>query len=165
MKSNRRNFLKLSGLAGVSLVGANILQACVHITGKNAVSNLDIIREQAIKQHNQKFNMCGYTAPKLDTVRVGFIGLGNRGPSHVSNVSLLEGVEIKALCDIVPEKVSNAKKVIENSGFSPAIYTGEAESWKKLCDRDDLDLIYMHSMEYAYNYGSLCNGAWQTCMY
>ena len=143
MKSNRRNFLKLSGLAGVSLVGANILQACVPITGKNAVSNLDIIREQAIKQHNQKFNMCGYTAPKLDTVRVGFIGLGNRGPSHVSNVSLLEGVEIKALCDIVPEKVSNAKKVIENSGFSPEIYTGEAESWKKLCDRDDLDLIYI----------------------
>lgn len=143
MKSNRRNFLKLSGLAGVSLIGANILQACVPITGKNAVSNLDIIREQAIKQHNQKFNMCGYTAPKLDTVRVGFIGLGNRGPSHVSNVSLLEGVEIKALCDIVPEKVSNAKKVIENSAFSPEIYTGEAESWKKLCDRDDIDLIYI----------------------
>ncbi len=143
MKSSRRNFLKLSSLAGVSLVGANILQACVSITAKNSVSNLDIIREQAIKKRNQKFNMCGYTAPKLDTVRIGFIGLGNRGPSHVSNVSLLEGVEIKALCDIVPEKVSNTIKMIENSGFSPEIYTGEAESWKKMCDRDDIDLIYI----------------------
>ena len=24
--------------------------------------------------------MSGYVAPKLDTVRIGFIGLGNRGP-------------------------------------------------------------------------------------
>src|SRR5674536_210032 len=109
------------------------------ITSKNAVSNLDIIREQAIKQHNQKFNMCGYTAPKLDTVRVGFIGLGNRGPSHMMNIMLLEGVEIKALCDIVPEKVAKAKKRIDGSGFSPEIYSGEAEAWKKMCDRDDID--------------------------
>src|SRR5674536_289487 len=115
------------------------VMACVHITGKNAVFNFDINREQAIKQHNQKFNMCGYTAPKLDTVRVGFIGLGNRGPSHMMNIMLLEGVEIKALCDIVPEKVAKAKKKIYGFGFSPEIYSGEAEGWKKMCDRDDID--------------------------
>jgi predicted dehydrogenase len=143
MKSNRRNFLKFSSLAGVGLFGANIFQACVPVTGKNAVSNLDHIRGQAIKQRNQKFNMCGYSAPKSDTVRIGFIGLGNRGPDHLSNISLLEGVEIKALCDIIPEKVNNAKKSIADSGFSPEIYTGEAEAWKKLCDRDDIDLIYI----------------------
>ncbi len=27
------------------------------------------------------FNMSGYAAPKLETVRIGFIGLGNRGPA------------------------------------------------------------------------------------
>ncbi len=143
MKNNRRNFLKLSGLTGIGLVGANILQARIPSTEKNTVSNLDHIREQALKPRNQKFNMCGYTAPKLDTVRVGFIGLGNRGPSHLSNVRLLEGVEIKALCDIVPEKVNKAKKRIDGSGFSPETYSGEADAWKKMCDRDDIDLIYI----------------------
>jgi hypothetical protein len=143
MKSNRRNFFKLSGLAGISLVGANILPICVSATEKNAVSNLDQIREQAIKQRNQKFNMSGYAAPKIETVRVGFIGLGSRGPGHVTNVSLLEGVDIKALCDIVPEKVDKVKKSLAGSGFSPEIYTVEAEAWKKMCDRDDIDLIYI----------------------
>ena len=143
MKSNRRNFLKLSGLAGVGLVGANILPECAPALEKNAVSNLDQIREQAIKQHKQKFNMSGYAAPKLETIRVGFIGLGSRGPGHVSNMGLLEGVEIKALCDIVPEEVDKTKKRIEGLGFKPDIYTGDAEAWKKMCDRDDIDLVYI----------------------
>ena len=36
MKSNRRNFLKLSGLAGISLVGANILPSCAPAPEKNS---------------------------------------------------------------------------------------------------------------------------------
>lgn len=143
MKSNRRNFLKLGSLAGVSIVGANILSSCAPAPAKNAVSSLDQIRKQALKQHNQKFNMSGYAAPKIETVRVGFIGLGNRGPGHVSNIALLEGVEIKALCDLVPEEVDKVKKRIEGMGFNPEVYTGDAEAWKKMCDRDDIDLVYI----------------------
>ena len=81
--------------------------------------------------------MCGYTSPKLDTVRVGFIGLGNRVPGHLYYISLLEGVEIKALCDIRPEKVGEAKKSIENYGFSPEIYTSDNEAWKKRCHKHE----------------------------
>jgi len=143
MKSNRRNFLKLGGLAGFSLVGANILKAIESPTSKNINSNLDSIRDQAVKQRSQIFNMCGYAAPKLDSIRVGFIGLGNRGPSHVSNLSLIEGVDIKALCDILPEKAEKTKKSIEGAGFAPEIYTGNVDAWKKLCEREDLDLIYI----------------------
>jgi hypothetical protein len=143
MKSNRRNFLKLSGLAGVGLVGANILPACATAPEKKIVSNLDQIREQAVRKHSQKFNMSGYAAPKLETVRIGFIGLGSRGPGHVLNMSLLEGVEISALCDLVPEEVDKVKKRIEGMGFKPGIYTGDAEAWKKMCDRDDIDLVYI----------------------
>ena len=143
MKSNRRNFFKLGGLAGIGLAGANILTACVSPSEKSAVSNLDHVREQAVKPRKQKFNMCGYSAPKIETVRVGLIGLGNRGPSHLSDLILLEGVEIKALCDIVPEKADKARKSIADSGFNPDIYTSEPEAWKKMCDRHDIDLIYI----------------------
>lgn len=143
MKSNRRNFLNLCGLAGAGLVSSKILPACAPSSEKNSVSNLDHIREQSKIQRTQKFNMSGYAAPKIDTVRVGFIGLGSRGPEHVSNTSLLEGVEIKALCDIVPEKVNKMKKLAEDAGFKPDIYTGETDAWKKICDRDDIDLVYI----------------------
>jgi hypothetical protein len=61
--------------------------------------------KKVAKDRKQLFNMCGYAAPKIDTVRVGFIGLGSRGPGHVMNMSYLEGVEIKGLCDMLPEEV------------------------------------------------------------
>jgi len=51
------------------------------------------------QEHNQFFNMCGYAAPKLEKVRVGFIGLGSRGPVNLDSMAYLEGVEITALCD------------------------------------------------------------------
>jgi predicted dehydrogenase len=126
-------------LAAIGLAGSNILPAEVMATEKKVVTNTDFLKNQ----RNQKFNMSGYVAPKLDVVRVGFIGLGNRGPSHLSNLSLLEGVEIKALCDVVPEKAHNAKKSAASSGFNPEIYTGDPQAWKKMCEREDLDLIYI----------------------
>lgn len=139
MKSNRRNFLKISGLAGMGLVGACAPEA------KNVsnVSNMDKVRELSARTRTQEFNMSGYAAPKLETVRVGFIGLGSRGPGHVSNVSLLEGVEIKALCDLLPEEVEKTQKRIESSGFKPDQYSGSPDAWKKMCDRDDIDLVYI----------------------
>ena len=95
------------------------------------------------KPHYGHFNMCGYAAPKLDVVRIGFIGLGNRGPSHVSDMTRIEGVEIKALCDIRPEKVNMVKKLLEGSAHNPEVYTGGKDEWKKLCERPDVDVVYI----------------------
>ncbi|MDQ4140421.1 MAG: Gfo/Idh/MocA family oxidoreductase, partial [Bacteroidota bacterium] len=107
-------------------------------------SNAQVIDGSASrKAHIQKFNMSGYAAPKLDTVRLGFIGLGNRGPTHLEHATKIEGVEIKALCDIRPEKVAAAKKLSQIAGFKPDTYTGKVDEWKKLCDRKDIDLIYI----------------------
>jgi len=141
MKTNRRKFLKHSGLAGIGLIGASIIPA--FSSGKDNHSDESGTARIASTAHQQKFNMSGYSAPKIDTVRIGFIGLGNRGPGHLMNMSLLEGVEIKALCDIVPEQVAKAKKSIEFAGFNPALYSGDADAWKKLCERDDIDLVYI----------------------
>jgi predicted dehydrogenase len=143
MKSNRRNFLKLTGLAGVSLVGARIIPSTSSPAENSSISQLNHISEQAKRQYKQKFNMSGYAAPGLEKVRVGFIGLGNRGPGHVSNLSILEGVEIKALCDIVPAAVDKVKKRIGDMGLKSDTYSGDADAWKKMCDRDDIDLVYI----------------------
>lgn len=138
MSTNRRNFFKLGGLAAFGLAGANMLSSAAGAAENNS-SNPGSKR----KQEKQLFNMCGYAAPKIDVVRAGFIGLGNRGPTHLLNLSLLEGVEIKALCDVVPGEIEKAKKRIAKSGFNPEIYTGDPNAWKKLCEREDLDVVFI----------------------
>lgn len=89
-----------------------------------------------------RFNMCGYAAPKLDKVRIGVIGLGQRGSGAVERLSYIDGVEITALCDKFPERVEKAQKTLAKTGRPAAIaYSGE-EGWKALCDSNNCDLIY-----------------------
>ncbi|MEK6781200.1 MAG: Gfo/Idh/MocA family oxidoreductase [Bacteroidota bacterium] len=137
MKSNRRNFLKLSGLAGIGLAGADIIGSNAAILdGPNTKYPLS-------NQDGDHFNMSGFAAPKLETVRIGFIGLGNRGPGAVERMSKIEGVEIKALCDIIPEKANRVKKLLENTTHRPEVYSGNENEWKKVCERKDIDLVYI----------------------
>src|SRR6266487_340248 len=131
MKTDRRKFLKISSLTGIGLAGGSFIKS---EAAENIYEN---------KTNHQHFNMCGYVAPKLDIVRIGFIGLGNRGPSHVSDMTRIEGVEIKALCDIRPEKVTTVKKSLEGSPHNPEIYAGGEHEWKKLCERPDIDVVYI----------------------
>src|SRR5882757_5259203 len=138
MENNRRNFLKMTGLTGLGLA-AHFLPAYAGNT-----EELDRIKEQASRvPPKQRFNMSGYAAPKLETVRIGFVGIGNRGYGAVERMIRIEGVQVKALCDLRPERVKAAQQLVEASGHHPVLYSGDPEAWKKLCERDDLDLIYI----------------------
>ena len=132
MNQKRRDFIKTTGLAGLSMTSVGLINA-----------NASDVEPAASAQRAQKFNMCGYAAPKIETVRIGFVGLGNRGPGAVNRMNKIDGVDIKALCDIRPEKVNAVKKSLEGSTHKPDVYTGKEEEWKKMCDRADIDLIYI----------------------
>ncbi|MBC9915589.1 Gfo/Idh/MocA family protein [Chitinophaga varians] len=140
MKNNRRDFLKLAGLAGIGITGNAVLPG---IGAAHAAGMPDNLLQQAQQIRRQRFNMSGYAAPKIDTVRIGYVGLGNRGGAAVERITWLQGIEVKALCDIRPEKIEEAKKRIANSGYHPHEYTGSADAWKKMCERNDIDLIYI----------------------
>lgn len=137
MKNNRRSFLKFSGLAGMGMVISNSLNALMHEDAgiANGLST----------RSGPHFNMCGYAAPKLEKVRIGFIGLGNRGPGAVMRTSKIEGVDIKALCDLRPDRANGTKKMLleATSLFNPDVYTGGENEWKKMCERADIDLVYI----------------------
>ena len=79
----------------------------------------------------------------IDTVRIGFIGLGMRGSGAVKRYTYLNNVKIVALCDVVPENVTRSQKTLTDNNLPKADeYTGEND-WKKICERDDIDLIYV----------------------
>lgn len=136
MKSNRRNFLRLSSLSGLGLIGG------LKSFSKETQNNIDL-QQTGRESSNQLFNMCGYAAPRLETVRIGIIGLGDRGPDHLSGLIKIEGVEIKALCDVRPEFADRAKKNLAGTGHNPTVYSANSESWKELCDRSDIDVVYI----------------------
>ena len=83
------------------------------------------------------------TAAPVKTVRVGFVGLGMRGPSAVIRFCQIPGVEIVALCDY-EEKRAEAQQVhLRNAGLAPAaIYSGE-KGYEELCKRPDIDVVYI----------------------
>lgn len=89
-------------------------------------------------------DVVGLTAPKLDVVRVGFIGLGMRGPGAVERFTHIPGTQIVALCDLIPERVAGAQKILTNASLPEAAsYSGSEDAWKKLCERNDIDLVYI----------------------
>uniref|UniRef100_UPI0039A402AA Gfo/Idh/MocA family protein n=1 Tax=Ornithobacterium rhinotracheale TaxID=28251 RepID=UPI0039A402AA len=82
--------------------------------------------------------------PKLETVRVGFVGLGMRGPGAVERFTQIPGTEIVALCDIEKNRVEKGQEILDKAGKKRAVeYYGSAEAYKKMCERDDIDLIYI----------------------
>ena len=160
MKNNRREFFEKTGLMGLGMAGSGILQSSTRGMAVNAEMDTAKRSTQLEKAHVQRFNMSGFAAPPLERVRLAIIGTGNRGPSYIDNMKLVEGAEIKALCDIRPEKVQAAKLRLAGTVHNPDVYSG-AEDWKRVCERDDIDLViittpfYMHTMMavYAMNHG------------
>ena len=79
----------------------------------------------------------------IDPVRIGFVGIGGQGSVHVENLLTLEGVEISALCDIVPEKVSTWQQKIRALGRpEPTAYTRGPHDFERLCAEQELDLVF-----------------------
>jgi len=78
----------------------------------------------------------------LDPVRIGFVGIGGRG-SHLLRLLLgLEGVEIRAVCDLIEGRVAKAQRwVVEAGQPQPSGYFPGETDFEKLCEQEDLDLV------------------------
>jgi hypothetical protein len=141
MTTNRRNFLKTATFAGAGAMAGSLLPGCAP---EQTESNLAVILDSVRKSHSQNFNMSGYAAPALPTVRVGVIGLGDRGSGAVQRLSYIEGVEIKALGDLRQVAVEGSQRYLKSIGRDPAQeFYGDDFAWKKLVELPDLDLIYI----------------------
>lgn len=89
-------------------------------------------------------DMLNYAAPKIPVVRVGFIGLGMRGPGAVDRWTHIPNTKVVALADLRPERVEASQKILDKNNVPRAAgYSGSEDAWKALCERDDIDLVYI----------------------
>lgn len=124
---DRRDFMKNGALAGAgAALGTVLLSGCMD---QNRLPG-----QAAMLSHP--------TTPK-EVIKVGYVGIGNMGSSHVNNLLKIEGCQVAAVCDIRPERTDWAKKAIVKAGFpEPAVYGKDDLDFVRMCQEQDLDLVY-----------------------
>ena len=73
---------------------------------------------------------------------IGLVGVGGRGSGHLRNLLRMEGVTVPAVCDINEERVARAQTRVEEAGQpKPEAYSRSETDFRRLCERNDLDLV------------------------
>ena len=72
-----------------------------------------------------------------DTVRVAFIGVGNRGSFLLKHMLNVPGIKVVAVCDLDAEALKRALDAARAAGHSPQGYS----EYRQLLDRKDIDAV------------------------
>jgi predicted dehydrogenase len=126
--TSRRSFIKSTVVGGAGLlVATDILNSEVNLTAEKNVHS----------------TMMGVPFARRESIRLGIIGVGGRGTSLLKDLLAIEGVEVKAICDLVAEKVARAQKAVTDRGQpEPAGFSRGEWDFKNLTQLD-LDIIYI----------------------
>ncbi len=128
----RRNILELSAVSALALATG------VSASGKSPKPKLT--------KKLATVPGCAYdkkTEP-IKTVRVGFIGMGARGPSHLDSAMNCDGVEIIAICDNHIPSAEKGQKMIEKAGRPAAkLYTNGEKDFEKMLAECNLDAVFI----------------------
>lgn len=89
------------------------------------------------------------------TVRVGVIGLGNRGMSMLAGWAAVPGCVVTAVCDIRADRATRAAdRLVALGKPRPAEIGGSDSSFQRLVTRDDVDFVYIATpWEFHYTQG------------
>ena len=131
--SSRREFLQIAGAAGLGGLTMAVPTAGGSSGGR-------VSRRSPDPQYRPP---SGFVASPLDSVRIAFVGVGLQGGSHVKNFLGIEGVEVIAICDVdEPRAREVATWVVDDGRPEPELYTRSVTDFKRLCERDDIDLVF-----------------------
>lgn len=82
------------------------------------------------------------THKKTQKLKVGLIGVGLRGTNHLNNVLLRNDVLVTAICDIDPNRIALALKLIKKAGEKkPAIFSANEYDYKNLLELKNVDAV------------------------
>ncbi|TMO70272.1 Gfo/Idh/MocA family protein [Pseudoalteromonas aurantia] len=126
-KFNRRDFLKAASATAAASVVAGCAQTNTSLPQSPAAQGQSVI---------------GLVVPKMPIVRVGFIGVGQRGYGHVKRMSHIEGTIIVAICDTHDEVLERSAQYLVDKGVEkPALYSGGERAYQQMLARDDIDIV------------------------
>ena len=134
MKSiDRRAFLKKSSIAGAALGTAGLFPEFVY--------------GQAERPAKAQY-MGGFAAPKLDTVRAAFIGVGARGGYHLKFLAALPGSEVVAICDVYEDLVKEKEGWVREVSGSDRhtdikLYSGDENQWRTMLKEVRPDVVFI----------------------
>lgn len=136
---DRRDFLKLGAL-GVGVAATGGLAGCATPVGGAIPQPIPgTLAGQVVGPAPENF----LAAPPMETVRIGFVGVGLQGGSHVQNFLKIDGVEIVAVCDIdAPRAAEVASWITDDGRPAPTLYTRGERDYERMCDTEDLDLVF-----------------------
>ncbi|MBT3793805.1 MAG: Gfo/Idh/MocA family oxidoreductase [Pelagibacteraceae bacterium] len=130
---NRRKFIKTTTMSAAVLTAASTLASCT---------------DNNIESISKGLYMGGFSAPKLDTVRVAFIGVGARGSGHLRSLASLEGVEVVAISDLYEDYCIRSSKVASEIGKGErhnniAQYWGAENKWELMLEEIKPDAVFI----------------------
>jgi len=131
MNLKRRQFLKNTAIASTGLLLAP-----------------ELLRANTNSMAYKRKYMGDFSAPKLETVKCAFIGVGARGSGHVIHISRIEGTEVVGISDLyedLSEKSKQNAEIIGNGNRHNNVtsYYGGEHEWKKMLKEQKPDAVFI----------------------
>ena len=87
-------------------------------------------------------SVMGLEGPEVDLLRIGLIGVGERGTGFVHHFCNIEGAQITAICDTHELVLERAAGIMSDYGVQPPkLYSGGEYSYRNLLNRQNLDMV------------------------
>ncbi len=84
-----------------------------------------------------------FRAAPLKRVRIGLVGVGGQGTTHVENLLEIPGADLLAVGDIVEGHARRAAdKIVETGQPEPRLFTRGPRDFERMCAEMDLDLVF-----------------------
>ncbi|MBU0640327.1 MAG: Gfo/Idh/MocA family oxidoreductase [Planctomycetes bacterium] len=127
MGLNRRDLFKLGALTGLgAALGGASLTGCA-----------------AAGRRMQPAPREPFHADPLERVRIGFVGVGGMGTHHLQTMLKIDGVEVRAICDIKEDHAKRGQDIVTKAGQpQPRAYTRGERDFERLCAEEDVDLVF-----------------------
>ena len=91
----------------------------------------------------KKDNVVNLVHPPIPNIRIGMIGMGNRGVSTLKRYLDLDlkGIEFVAFSDLDSTNTDKAQEVLRNNNLPLAKTYSTPTGWKELCQQPNIDLV------------------------
>jgi len=130
---NRRKFIRNTAYSGAGLAVGSTLGSCA--------------TTKTVPASNGQY-MGGFAAPKLETVRAAFIGVGYRGPNHLRFLAKLDGFEVVGIADLYEDNVKKEVEFCQKVGAGQrhqkiGEYYGSEDKWRLMLDEVKPNVVFV----------------------